>query len=137
MIWWMQGEADDGVQLDVQSRNIKVLIDMFRSEPWFTNSGYFLANETRVTVKVNRAIRQLGIPRSDDPGYRGNFDFDGDVTTDWSRGEDTTNSGFGSLFPAIFEEARGGEFAHFNEVGLRRIGDEVSNKYLNYVRRYR
>jgi len=113
MIWWMQGEADDDEIVNRYYFKLSTLINQFRSENWFKNDGYFLANETRKSLYANEAIRRL---REDGNSY-----------TDYSRGQDSLFD----PFPAISNETLS---VHFNEVALRKIGDLVAKKYLhNYL----
>ena len=110
MIWWMQGEADNDQLLNRYFWKLNQLIALFRSEAWFSNDGYFLANETKQHVYANDAINMLR--------------HDGNEFTDYSRGEDSPTDPFPSL--------AGEEIAvHFNEVSLRKIGNLVADKYLN------
>ena len=114
MIWWMQGEADNDQIISRYVYKLNDLIGMFRSESWFSGDGYFLANETGWSPYANRAIRTLGS--------------DGNIFTDYSRGEDTPPGSFPSLPNETVQ-------THFNETSLRKIGDLVADKYINeYVK---
>jgi len=116
MIWWMQGEADDDQIVSRYFYKLKDLIAKFRSESWFSNTGYFLANETGWHLYANEAIRMLRT--------------DNDAFTNYSRGEDSLADPFPNR---IDEPVR----VHFNEVSLRKIGDLVAKKYLREILKYK
>jgi len=104
LIWWMQGESDDGAN-DFYRRELDALIDSWRGEPWYGSDQYFIANETAY-YDVNQIFRQL----------RSN----GDQYTNYSEGED---------LPTIRE---GGD--HFNSAAYRIIGNRVQQIYFNMRR---
>ena len=101
LIWWMQGESDDGAN-DFYRRELAALINSWRGESWYGSDQYFIANETAY-YDVNQIFRQL---RSD-----------GDQYTNYSEGED---------LPTIRE---GGD--HFNSQAYRIIGNRVQQIYFN------
>lgn len=119
MIWWMQGEADEGLATSspgTYKTRLNQLINQFRSNSWFSNTGYFLANETRIRYRVNEIIRGLAN--------------DGVFYTDYTEGE--VLPGQQNVYPSLEDEIRLNVFVHFNDVALRRIGNNVARKYSSH-----
>lgn len=99
LIWWMQGESD-GNASDFYRRELAALIDGWRTEPWYGDDNYFIANETK-GYGVNQIFREL---RADDDQY-----------TDYSEATDLPT------------RHRGGD--HFNSRAYRIIGNRVQRIY--------
>ena len=114
MIWWMQGEADNDQIVNRYMEKLAGLIKKFRSESWFSHDSYFIANETGWFPLANLAIRSLA--------------FDGDIFTDYSRGEDIRSDPFPNRLGEI-------KPVHFNSTSLRKIGRLVASKYIREYRR--
>ncbi len=110
MIWWMQGESDNHPNYYEYNAQIKRLIELYRSEPWFDSSRYFLANETGWFGNANKGIRLLA---SDD-----------DINTNYSANPVSLHPD--KTLHIESEEAT----IHFNETALRIIGDLVRDEYL-------
>ena len=113
LLWWMQGESDEGTGEDFHLNKIHQLVSNFRARWWFSINTYFLANETGWFPQVNRSIRRLGQ--------------DGDQYTDYSRGESRPGDEFTSVQSELPLQV------HFDERALRRIGRIVAEKYLGFI----
>lgn len=110
MIWWMQGESDNHPDHQGYLAQLQRLVGLFRAQPWFDASRYFLANETGWFDNANRAIRLLAS--------------DNDSNTNYSANPV-------SLYPnETLHITSESELAHFNETALRIIGDLVRDEYL-------
>jgi len=116
MIWWMQGEADEGnsnysVELDY-------LIEGFSGRGWFDQSKLFVANEIRKNTNVNVDIRAL------------NGDADQFAQTCSSRGQGLAPVGYVADYG---NGDSGNDNVHFNSASFRTIGNEVANRFLGWT----
>ncbi len=101
LIWWMQGESDANAD-DFYRRELAALISGWRTEAWYGEGNYFIANET-VGFDVNRIFHELRI--------------DGDPYTDYSEATDLPT------------RHPGGD--HFNSEAYRIIGNRVQRVYFD------
>jgi len=104
LIWWMQGESDANAS-DYYRNTLNELINNWRSEPWYGNDKYFIANET-IRFEVNQIFQEL---RNNDDPY-----------TDYSAA-----AGLPSIKP---------NGNHFNSQSYRIIGNRVQQVYLDMRR---
>ncbi len=110
MIWWMQGESDNHPDHQGYFAQLRRLVDLFRAQPWFDASRYFLANETGWFDNANRGIRLLATDSDNNTNYSANPV---------------------SLYPnETLHITSEDELVHFNETALRIIGDLVRDEYL-------
>ena len=101
LIWWMQGESDANAD-DFYRSELAALISGWRTEPWYSENHYFIANET-VGFDVNQIFRELRT--------------DGDPYTDFSEATDLPT------------RHPGGD--HFNSAAYRIIGNRVQRIYFD------